>query len=227
MTSALVSKELRETAGIALVGLAALLLLAMMHIGWSPLALLGMNSPWRGGGIPFIGDNFVQQFALVAFGLAAVLGFRQAVVDFSGDAQHFLLHLPVSRQQLYLTKLLVGLLLYLVCGVLPILLYACWAATPGTHPSPFEWSMTSLAWMTWLAITAVYLGAFLAGIRPAAWFGTRLAPLAASVIPLAVIAVLSVTIAASFWPLGLLVVAAFDVLLVVLILFVVQTRDFA
>ncbi len=71
----------------------------MMHIGWSPLALLGMNSPWRGGGIPFIGDSFVQQFALVAFGLAAVLGFRQAVVDFSGDAQHFLLHLPVSRQQ--------------------------------------------------------------------------------------------------------------------------------
>ncbi len=83
------------------------------------------------------------------------------------------------------------------------------------------------AWMTWLAMTAVYLGAFLSGIRPAAWFGTRLAPLAASLIPLVVIALLSVTIAASLWVLGLLVVAAFDVLLVVLILFVVQTRDFA
>ena len=35
-------------------------------------------------------------------------------------------------------KLAVGALVYLVCGAVPILLYGVWAATPGTHASPFD-----------------------------------------------------------------------------------------
>ena len=38
--------------------------------------------------------------------------------------------------------------------------------------------MTIPVWLTWLAVGLVYLGAFLSGIRPAAWWGTRLMPLA-------------------------------------------------
>lgn len=227
MTNALVSKELRETAGITLLGLAVLLLVAAVNIGFNPLSLLGLGSGGRNNTIPFVSDAFAYQFGLAAFALAAVLGFRQAVADFSGDAQLVLLHLPITRQKLYLIKLLVGLSIYLLCGLVPIVLYAWWASTPGTHPSPFEWSMTGETWIAWLAMTAVYLGTFLAGIRPAAWYGTRLTPLVASLLPLVVISIFSLLIVAFPWLLGLMFLAAFDVVLIVLILYVIQNRDFA
>jgi hypothetical protein len=79
--------------------------------------------------------------------------------------------------------------------------------------------MTIPVWVTWLAICLVYLGAF-SGIRPAAWFGTRLMPLAA--------ACALATFAASIPPLAGVVVALIAGLAFVsLILFTVQTRDFA
>ena len=40
--------------------------------------------------------------------------------------------------------------------------------------------MTAWAWQLWLCMPLVYLGAFLSGIRPARWFGTRLMPLVAA-----------------------------------------------
>jgi hypothetical protein len=100
------------------------------------------------------------------------------------------------------------------------MLYALWAASPGTHASPFAWSMTLPAWTAWLAISAVYLGAFLSGIRPANWLGTRLAPLAAAL----GLAVLCSALPVAFaWPLLILL----DALLIVLILYVARQRDFA
>ena len=69
--------------------------------------------------------------------------------------------------------------LYLAFSAVPILVYAWWAATPGTHAGPFEWSMTLPAWQLWLSITAIYLAAFLVGMRPARWIGSRLLPLVA------------------------------------------------
>jgi hypothetical protein len=48
--------------------------------------------------------------------------------------------------------------------------------------------MTSKAWQTLAGLLLVYLGAFLSGIRPANWFGTRLAPLIAGVVVAIVIA---------------------------------------
>ncbi len=71
----------------------------------------------------------------------------------------------------------------LACTLLPILIYATWAATPGTHPGPFEWSMTGLAFRVWLLMPLAYLGAFASGIRPARWFGSQLLPLASVAVP--------------------------------------------
>lgn len=218
MTSALTYKELREVAGIAVLGLAALVLVAAGNMGWSPLP--GMFTSMQQGTIPFVSDSFLLNFGLAACGLAMALGFRQSLGDFRGDAQLFLLHRPVSRGRIYGTKLLVGLGVYLICGLTPILLYGWWADLPGTHASPFDWTMTGAAWTAWLAMTAVYLGAFLSGIRPAAWFGTRLAPLAAA-------GVLAMLAAMLPWTLGLLALVAIDALLLAAILFVVEARDFA
>jgi hypothetical protein len=220
MTGALAYKELRENSWIAAVGLAALLLVAVAAMGFSPLPGL-IGRPQHLGQIPFLSDSFTYQFALVACVLAVALGFRQSLGDLAGDAQLFVLHRPASRRRIFGTKLAVGLGLYLVCGALPIALYALWAATPGTHASPFAWSMTGGTWTAWLAMTAVYLGALLSGIRPAGWLGTRLAPLAAGFLVAGMCAL------PLPWSGGLLVLIVGDALLALAILQVALTRDFA
>jgi hypothetical protein len=221
MLSALTLKELRETAGIAALGLAALLLVALTPMRLSPLPAI--FAPVRGGEIPFLSDSFLFQFVLAAGGLAIALGFCQAVRDFAGNAQHFLLHRPISRQQIYVAKLAVGLAIYFTLTGLSVLLFALWAATPGTHASPFAWSMTLPAWTAWLAISAVYLGAFLSGLRPAAWLGTRLAPLAGACGLAVVAASVSNWSALVTWPL----LVGLDVVLIALIFHVARERDFA
>jgi hypothetical protein len=219
MTSALTLKELRETAGIAIFGFAGLLYAALVPMGLSPLP--GLMQTARGSEIPFVSDTFLLGFVLFGGGLAILLGYWQAVSDFTGNAQLFLLHRPISRERIYAIKLATGLAIYLVLGGLSVLLYAIWAATPGTHASPFAWSMTLSAWTTWLAISAVYLGAFLTGLRPGAWLGTRLAPLAGAC-GLAMLAAAIPPVAVSW-----LLLALLDALLVLLILYVARERDFA
>lgn len=221
MTSALTLKELRESAGVAALGLAGLALVGLTAIGWNPLgSMFGQWGRGQPGTIPFLYDSFGWHFTLAAGVLAMALGFKQSVGDLLGDAQLFLLHRPVSRRTVYLTKVLVGLALYLLLAGLAVAIYAIWAASDGTHASPFAWSMTIPVWMTWLSISLVYLGAFLSGIRPAAWLGTRLMPLAA--------ACALATLAASIPPLvGLAVALVAGMTLVSLILYVAQTRDFA
>src|SRR5262245_34471219 len=177
MTRALTYKEIRESLGVAAIGLIALLLIPASSSGHSPAPSLWQEQP---GQIPFVSDSFNSRLGMVAFAFAAALGFWQATRDFRGDAQLFLLQRPVSRSRVYSVKLAVGLVVYLVCVGVSILAYAAWAAAPGNHASPFTWTMTAPAWTIWLAMSAVYFGAVLSGIRPAAWLGTRLAPVAAA-----------------------------------------------
>jgi len=218
MTSALAYKEFRETLGITALGFAGLMIITLTGTGLGPLP--GLLAVPRAGGIPFIGDPFTSRYMLAAGGLAMALGFWQSIGDFRGETQLFLLHRPVPRRRIYLTKLAVGLAIYLLCGLLPIALYAGWAATPGTHASPFAWSMTAYNWLSWLTMTAIYLGAFLSGIRPAAWIGTRLAPLAAAMVAVFLVSALIPNAA------GLALIALLDAALVAAILLIVDTRDF-
>ena len=109
----------------------------------------------------------------------------------------------------------------LFCTLLPILIYAAWAATPGTHAGPFEWSMTATAFHVWLQLSLAYLGAFACGIRPARWFGSRLLPLVAAAVPGMFLFLMPYWWLTAF-PLLLLTGAIF----VSDILWVAETRDF-
>jgi hypothetical protein len=80
--------------------------------------------------------------------------------------------------------------------------------------------MTAIVWSTWLAMTAIYLGAFRSGIRPAAWLGSRLAPLAAAA------AMMSVTMIAPIL-LRPLLIAVIDLALAASILRIIESRDFS
>jgi len=213
MIRALAIKELRETAGIGLLALVC----CAYPVGSATL----FSHNWLF--IPFAQDPFVNMLRLISGCLAAVLGLRQSVSEELFATNQFLLHRPLSRETLIGTKLLVGMGLYLGASALPALVYAWWAATPGTHPQPFEWSMTLEFWKGWLAATMIYLGAFLSGIRPARWKGTRLVPLIA-VVFLVYVPVLTPWLWA--WGLAAVLVVFLDGLLVITILHVATTRDY-
>lgn len=170
-------KELREIAGLAALGLAAQLLAVAALIGmrpfadWLPLAELGL---------PFQERQLAPSFVLVGVAFLVVLGFWQTGWESGRGTYLFLLHLPMRRRTAFLTKIAVGIGTYLVCTLVPLLLYAWWAAIPGHYPGPFEWSMTSYAWRLCAVMPLLYLGAFLGGLHPGRWYGTRLLPLVAT-----------------------------------------------
>ena len=236
MWIALARKEIRECLWIAAAALAAYLYLFARQTGWGVLDLvtdlLGVVRVSVGvGDVPFVtapGNSmgFVGQFAVVAALMAIVLGFRQTL----GEALHgtyvLLFHLPAPRMRLVYGKLFVGLSAYLICGTVPILLYGVWAATPGTHASPFYWSMTVPAWVAWFSMTPLYSASFLSGLRPARWYGSRLAPLVASVLMLPVVLTPVMVGVLPWWVSGLIVLVA-DVLLVICIQQAAGDRDYS
>lgn len=219
MTTALLYKEFRETLPIVVLALACLLLVSASS---SDLRTAPGFLRERQDAIPFLSDQFVTRLGLVG-GLAALaMGFWQMLGDFRGDTQLFLLHRPVKRTRIYSIKLATGVTLLLMCMAAAILLHAFWAALPGTHASPFAWSMTERAWRTGLSIPVLYFGAALCAIYPGAWVGTRLAPLAAVgaiYFLLSVLPTLTVV--------QLIAYAVMDILLCIAIFHVVKTRDFA
>jgi hypothetical protein len=177
MLKALVIKELRESAGLLALGMIGAIYM-LGELTATPVV------PWQGRTLyayPFVNDGLSFEFWLVAGGVAIALGFRQTAWELGQGTYFFLLHRPIARWRIFALKLLIGGTLAMVFSAAFILVYAWWAATPGHFAAPFEWSMTDSAWIRWIALPPLYVGAFLSGIRPGRWFGTRLVPLVAGI----------------------------------------------
>jgi hypothetical protein len=218
MIKALAFKELRELLGLAAAGGGLCLLVAAMLMGLEPFASwLHLNRL----GTPFQ-ERVFPPFIVVSGLLGIALGFRQSAWEAGRGTFQFLLHRPVRRDVIFLTKLATGAGVFLLCTGLPLLLYALWAAAPGRNAAPFEWSMTGFAWRLWFVMPLVYLGAFLSGLRPARWYGTRLLPLAACAMTAAGLIILP-----WWWQVGFPATLALDALLVVNICWVACERDYA
>lgn len=217
---ALAYKELREVLWIALAALGCYLVLTISLMGgmlfdWVP----GMPGPED---VPFVTGGFTTRFTLISLVFAAALGFRQSAWEASRGTYLFLLHRPLRREAIFLMKLAIGASVLLIGASFPIVLYGSWAAMPGTHAGPFEWSMTGSAWRLTLLMPLAYLGAFLSGLRPARWFGTRLLPLAASLVLLGLMISLP-----AWWRLGLPLTLVLCGLLAGNVCFVARMREYA
>jgi hypothetical protein len=218
---ALMLKELRETVGLAALALVCYLALVANLTGaklfdWVPQMPHGTYE------VPFTGSEFLSFFTIVSAVFVLALGFRQSAWESARGTYLFLLHRPLPRHRMILAKLATGIGIFLVCAAVPILLYAWWAAIPGHHASPFFWSMTGPAWQLWFLMPLLYLGAFLSGLRPARWYGTRLLPLVA-VVPLLAL----LNFVPWWWSLGFPVALVLYVLLVANVCYVAQVRDYA
>jgi hypothetical protein len=216
MNRALIIKELRECAPVA--AIAALL------AAWVVWIFTG-GAPLPGGtgsvaDVPFVTDSFSGPLLMVAGALAVGLGLKQTVLEDLLGTYRYLLHRPMVRRRVFVLKALVGLALVQAIGAAMILGYALWAARPGTHASPFFWSMTAPAWKAWTVLPLVYLGAAVSGLRPARWYASRLMPLVGS----GLLAVFFFTMP-WWWMTAIGVVVVGSVLLASL-LYVAQTRDY-
>jgi hypothetical protein len=174
MLKALVLKELRELAPIVAIALAVYACIVAQSVGLE-LAFWPIRPS---AGIPFVTDDFTYQITCVSICLAIALGMRQTVSESVRGTWVWLLHRPASATRLLTIKLIVGGITYLVCSASPIAFYACWAAMPGTHASPFSWAMTADAWQSLISAGVLYLASFMCGLWPVRWFGPRLLPLA-------------------------------------------------
>ena len=167
-------------------------------------------------------DDFATSIAIVSALLAVAIAFRQTLGESLHETWLLLWRLPIHRSDLLCAKLLVGLVMYLFCASLPIAIFSAWAATPGTHASPFYWEMTLPAWASWFSMTALYLAAFLSGLRPARWIGSRLLPLAAAGLP-----VFALHVAEAPWWLAGPIVIALDLLILTCIQQAARVRDYS
>jgi hypothetical protein len=230
MIRAIVFKELRENAWIA--ALALLLYLALVYELIPREKHLFNSAPAISYGllrislesIPFVDGTFSTYFIFISFAAAIGLGFRQATRESGQGTYLFLLHQPWSRDKVFLTKLLVGGVLLLACAAVPIVEYSWWAATPGDVAAPFEWSMTASCWSYWAIVPLAYLAAFLSGLRPARWYGTRLLPLVGLIFAL-LLSELLVQMFGFWFPLCAL--AILYTVFLWLILHVARTRDYS
>jgi hypothetical protein len=219
MIKALAIKELRESAG--------LVVLAALGMAWVIARCMGVNpletfvaGTYSSHHLALVQDDFYSMACLFVGGLAVFLGLKQSAWELNHNTFHFLFHRPLSRQSILNTKLLIGSILVFGVLAIAILVYGIWAATPGNLAAPFEWSMTRDAWLLAVGLPLVYLGAFLSGLRPGRWFGTRLAPL------VAVIALVAFYSEAIFWWLQLIVLLVGYVMSVVSIHHYTSTRDY-
>jgi hypothetical protein len=233
MVLAIVRKDLRETWLFAVLALGIYLayLVKLTGIGGRALKALldtlffvfDFVAEFTGDAsdVPFVDGGFLAVYFLIGVVLAIALGFRQSAWEPSQGTALYLLHLPLTRRTIFVTKLMTGAGLLLACTLVPILIYATWAWLPRTHPGPFEWSMTFPAFQLWLIMPLAYLGAFASGIRPARWIGSRLLPLVAVLVP-----GVSVEILPHWWLIGFPILLFVAAALVSDILWEAETRDF-
>lgn len=216
MLKTLVIKELRESAGIVV--------LAALAVVYALSELTGLQLlRWGGRSLntyPFIYDVLPFYLSLCIGALGVALGMKQTAWELGQGTYFFLFHRPISRTRLFACKLAVGVAWVLLLSAILILLYAWWVATPGHITGPFFWSMTGPAWQLWVALPVVYLGAFLSGIRPGSWYGSRLVPLVAA------IAIAALAANMPWLWLSALICAVAALLFVACIFYYVRQRDY-
>jgi hypothetical protein len=220
MLASLAWKESREVAPLM-----ALALVVQMYLLGAAIGVTFIPYVDTRGVIPFVND-FAGVLLVIVGGLAAIaLGLWQTTRESSGGTFPFLLHRPVARETIFAAKLLTGLTAYLIVAGVPLALYTLWAATPRTHASPFYWSLAASNWGAVMGLPLVYLGAFLAGLRPGRWVGSRLLPLVGSGFAWGMAQWLGM-LTGSLW-IGGLALAAVAVCLVTATFHVARTRDYS
>jgi hypothetical protein len=173
----LIQKEMRENFKLAVIGfvvLSALLFWAFhKDLAWLDTVI---DNQWQQR------DNFLQpllsMWVLLPLELfcglyGAGLGWAQARAEGNRDLWAFLVHRPVTRTDVFLSKVVAGLVLYTLTVGLPLLVLVVAARVPGHVAAPFEWLMVVPLVGSFLVGIAAYFAGVLTGWRQARWYASR------------------------------------------------------
>jgi hypothetical protein len=127
----------------------------------------------------FQGESPPLAAGIVFATLAIGLGLWQSLGESYRQTSLFLFHRPLSKSSVIAAKWMFGVVsLLVILGV--SLAVGLWSsARPGLRSAPLDWIALIAWWQPAAAWTLLYSGAFLSGIRPARWWGSRLLPLVA------------------------------------------------
>jgi hypothetical protein len=174
------------------------------NIKWAGLLLVLL-----GGGIALAGPppsimyfGTLFYLGLIAAVSAAALGFLQVFFGARGDRRALLLHRPISHSQVFLSKAISGVVLYLLAVGIPYAATVAWKAMPGHAAAPFRAGM-ALPWLADILTGVVwYFAGMLVAQREGRWYGSRTLALAA-----ALLASFLVWTVPEFWQALLVIVA--------------------
>lgn len=163
---ALILKEIRECGLVLVVGIIAL--------GAAMAGVIDGNVSNR---LPMVSDLFHAATAIGYPALGVWLGMTQIMVDRRRGRWDFVIHRPVSGTRIFLAKAIVGSVMYLLAGIIPLLGAAAWLSAPGHFAAPFDWHMLLPRAADLFSGLVWYPAGMLVGARNARWFGSRIFPL--------------------------------------------------
>ena len=222
MIRSLVWKEIRELRGIA--ALAALAYF-VVFCGEFDQSIYNPERIQAWDVVPFIRDYFAEYFCAVGVAMAIALGLWQTVAESQRSTWMYLFHRSLTRSEIVLWKLAVGSGIYFAIASLAILGYSARAGLPSTHAYPFFWWMTKPGWILMGLVYPLYLGAFLSGLRPARWLGTRFFPIVGTLLCIVCSSILVMKSNGVLW--GAIILVGLSAFLISLILFTARNRDFS
>jgi len=174
----LIQKDLRENLKIALLGLLifSLLLLQAYQSCISSSANLAAGR-WSGQTDslqPLLASNLLTDASFFCILFGAILGWLQTRNEAHRDLWAFLIHRPVTRAEIFWSKTMAGLCLYIFGAGLPLLILVLVVRMPGHVAAPFEWAMVLPLVSIFLSGVAYYFAGLLTGLRQARWYGSRI-----------------------------------------------------
>ncbi len=199
---AMIWKELRQNLKWAGLGLLAMAV-GVAYLLWEHRGGSGYYSTgsYARPGTPLLDDDFQGVTASIAAAVAIMIALAQVLGEKRLDQWAFLTHRPVSRTQLFLYKIVAGLMLYALAVGLPFAAAVAWVAT--RVPAPFSAGMTLPGLTDLLGGVAFYFGGLLIGLREARWYGSRIV-----VAALAVLASIATFVVPDFgWAILIIVIA--------------------
>jgi hypothetical protein len=199
--NAIIRKELREHGFVFLASL--LSLAAVLSLEFAP-----KFQPQLMEG-EFFGIIFMTSTAT-----AILLAVLQTLKECQQDRWAFLIHRGVSPTQIFLGKVIAGMLIYSVVCFTPVVYLAVKFAIVGVEKLPLDWGQFRMPLITILLGVSVYFSVILVVVRKASWFKSRTLPLGAPVLLFAGVMGLAFEVVGSTIPGWTFAVVAFFTVLI-------------
>ncbi len=122
---------------------------------------------------PLLSSQLLIASAFFCAIFGVVLGWLQTRNEAHRDLWAFLIHRPITRTEIFWSKAIAGLSLYIFAMGVPLVVLMAVVRVPGHIAAPFEWAMIVPMASIMLTGIAFYFAGLLTGLRQARWYASR------------------------------------------------------